>query len=89
MDHTIRAIFTTRCGCTKELQITFPPPPSIVFPMKPRKEWGPPPVDLQDNRKMEIRQFYLKETVGVWPDVKGIRAIDLKNVTAIYTEEGC
>ena len=31
----MNAVLTTRCGCKREIKVTFPPPPNIMIPLPP------------------------------------------------------
>ena len=41
MPPIVKAVFQTRCGCVKEFEVPYPPPPKYYFPLKrdPNKMW--------------------------------------------------
>jgi hypothetical protein len=64
----VKAVLTTRCGCSREFETTFPPPPEIHIPMS-REAAGvgwfklPPThtADIPLGRPYPVRVFRLKE----------------------------
>ena len=41
MPPIVKAVFQTRCGCVKEFEVPYPPPPQYYFPLRrdPNKMW--------------------------------------------------
>ena len=33
----MKALLMTRCGCTREFEVTYPPPPSVMIPLNGRE----------------------------------------------------
>lgn len=64
----MRAVLRTQCGCQREIQVTFPPPPNILIPLKGEIERSI--VNLQPAdpaNPLEAREFRRVMGVGIDP----------------------
>jgi len=64
----MKALLTTRCGCTKELLTTYPPPPNIQIPLQKLViHYYSPSTNENIQKTFEIRTFLLKNTSRLNP----------------------
>jgi hypothetical protein len=61
------AILETRCGCRGEMEITYPPPPTIVIPLKRKTSILWELDDFANLVRMEVRNFKLREFSNFGP----------------------
>lgn len=58
----MRAVLRTRCGCRREIQVTFPPPPNILIPLTGEMFRGIANLQpLDPVSPIEAREFRLNE----------------------------
>ena len=64
----MKAILNTRCGCTKELLTTYPPPQNIHIPLQKLIIRSSSSLINKDIQKFpEVREFLLKNTLRLNP----------------------
>jgi hypothetical protein len=63
----VKAIFATRCGCQQAFEVPYPPPPEVLLPLGPKREWSvySPDADVSalpatPPNPVETRRFVLK-----------------------------
>ncbi len=64
MKERVEAVLTTRCGCTRRVPTTFPPPPDILLPLAPRDVADFVAPDPSKPMALQRRRFALRNTEG-------------------------
>lgn len=77
MQYKTPARLETRCGCTKDIIVAFPPPPQYFVALVPKLNWNLSKAKLDEPVKIENREFEFVD----WEEI----GYDLR--IAIYKEK--